>query len=93
VGFAASSLAVLGFLLVSALVAGRIVSSSITALIVGCVATVALLLLSLSATVLSILVIDLARNMRLLIQRTDRSPAQVHNTKNQSRASLSQPAG
>jgi hypothetical protein len=93
VGFAASSLAVLGFLLVSALVAGRIVSSSITALIVGCLATVALLLLSLSATVLSILVIDLARNMRLLIQQTDRSPAQAHNTKNQSRASLSQPAG
>jgi hypothetical protein len=93
VGFAASSLSVLGFLLVSALVRGHIVSSSITALIVGCVATIAFLLLSLSATVLIILVVDLARNMRLLIQQTDRNPVPTTDTKNQSRTSLSQPAG
>jgi hypothetical protein len=93
VGFAASSLSVLGFLLIRALVAGQILSSSITALIVGCVATIAFLLLSLSATVLIILLVDLARNVRLLIQQNDRNPAGTIDTKNSSRTSLSQPVG
>ena len=92
-GFAASSLAVLGFLLVNALVAGHILSSSITALIIGCVGTIAFLLLSLSATVLIILVIDLGRSLRVLIQQTDRNPARAVETKNQARTSLSQPVG
>ena len=92
-GFAASSLAVLGFLLVTPLVAGQTLSSSITALIIGCVGTIAFLLLSLSATVLIILVIDLGRSVRVLIQQTDRSPARPIETKNQVRTSLSQPVG
>ncbi len=92
-GFAASSLAVLGFLLLSALVAGHILSSSITALIIGCVGTIAFLLLSLSATVLIILVIDLGRSLRVLIQQTDRNPARAIETKNQARTGLSQPVG
>ena len=59
-GFAAASLSVLGFLLVRALVAGEITSSSVTALIIGCVGTVAFLLISLSATALTVLLVDLA---------------------------------
>ncbi len=92
-GFAASSLAVLGYLLISALVAGRALSSSITALIIGCVGTVAFLLLSLSATVLIILVIDLGRSVRVLIQQTGRNPARTIDTNSQARTSLSQPVG
>jgi hypothetical protein len=44
--FGTSSLSFLGFLLVRALVGGQIIDSSITSLIVGCVGTVAFLLLS-----------------------------------------------
>ncbi len=91
VGFAASSLSVLGFFLVRALVAGQTLSSSITALLIGCVGTVAFLLLSLSATVLIILLVDLARSVRLLIQQTERNPPAPIDSKNQSRTGLSQP--
>jgi hypothetical protein len=93
VGFAASSLSVLGWLLVSAMVVGQGVSSSITALIVGCVGTIAFLLLSLSATVLIILLVDVARNVRVLIQQFDRNPVQAIDTKSQRPTTLSQPAG
>ena len=93
VGFAAFSLLVLGVLLISALVAGRMVSSSITALIVGCVATVAFLLLSISATVLFSLLVDLARNVRVLIQQSERGPARPIGDKNQTRGGVSQPVG
>jgi hypothetical protein len=92
-GFATSSLAVLGFLLISALVAGHALSPSITALIIGCVGTVAFLLLSLSATVLIILVIDLGRSVRVLIQQTGQNPARVIDSKKHARTSLSQPVG
>jgi hypothetical protein len=71
-GFGTSSLAVLGFLLVRALVAGQIMDSSITALIVGCVGTVAFLLLSVSATALIVLLVDLGRNLRRLIVNSTR---------------------
>jgi hypothetical protein len=73
-GFAAASLSVLGFLLVRAVVGGHILSSSITALILGCVGTIAFLMLSLSATVLIVLLVDLARNVRQLIQHAERNP-------------------
>ena len=91
-GFAASSLSVLGFLLMRALVVGQILSSSTAALLVGLVGTIAFLLLSLSATALIMLLIDLARNMRLLIQQHERAHAgpTIH-VRNQSRTGLSQP--
>jgi hypothetical protein len=92
-GFAASSLAVLGFLLISALVAGHALSSSITALIIGCVGTVAFLLLSLSATVLIILVIDLGRSVRVLIQQTGGNATRAIDTKTHARTGFSQPVG
>ena len=53
-GFATSSLVVLGFLLFRALVAGSTVSSSITALIIGCVGTIAFFMITLSASVLTV---------------------------------------
>jgi predicted Zn finger-like uncharacterized protein len=90
-GFAASSLSVLGFLLARALVGGHILSSSITALIVGCVGTVAFLLLSLSATALIVLLIDLARNVRQLIQQADRNLGGQVDAGAQNRSRLSQP--
>jgi hypothetical protein len=77
-GFAAASLLVLGFLLVWSLIVGQILSSSIAALIVGCVGTIAFLLLSISATALIFLLIDLARNVHRLIHQagpTVRVPA------------------
>ena len=93
VGFAAGSLAVLGFLLLSAILAGRVLSPSITALIIGCFGAIAFLLLSLPATVLVILLVDLARNVRLLIQQTVRTPAGAIDPAGQSRTSLSHPVG
>ncbi len=93
VGFAAFSLLILGVLLITTLVAGRTVSSSITALIVGFVATVAFLLLSISATMLFSLLVDLARNVRVLIQQSERGPGRPIDAKNQTRAGISQPVG
>jgi hypothetical protein len=90
-GFATASLAVLGFLLVRALVAGQIMSSSVTALIIGCVGTIAFLLISLSATALTVLLVDLARNVRMLIQQADRNPVSPVAPENQDRTRLSQP--
>jgi hypothetical protein len=92
-GFAAASLGVLGFLLVRALVAGHTMSSSVTALIIGCVGTIAFLLISLSATALTVLLVDLARNVRMLIQQADRNSIGPINAKNQDRTRLSQPVG
>jgi hypothetical protein len=89
-GFATVSLAVLGFLLVRALVAGHIMSPSVTALIIGCVGTIAFLLISLSATALTVLLVDLARNVRMLIQQADRNPAGAVTPQNQDRTRLSQ---
>jgi len=71
-GFGTSSLAVLGFFLVRALVGGQIINASITALIVGCVGTVAFLLLSVSATASILLLVDLGRNVRRLIASSNR---------------------
>jgi hypothetical protein len=71
-GFGTSSLAVLGFLLVRALWGGAVIDSSITALIVGCVMTVAFMLLSVSATVLVALLVDLGRSLRQLLIQSNR---------------------
>jgi len=71
-GFGTSSLGVLGFFLVRALVSGQIINASITALIVGCVGTVAFLLLSVSATALILVLVDLGRNVRRLIVSSNR---------------------
>ena len=57
-GFGTSSLAMLGFFLVRSLVVGQIIDSSITTLIVGCVLTIAFVLLSVSATALIVLLVD-----------------------------------
>jgi hypothetical protein len=73
VGFGALSLAVLCFLLVSAINNGQTVSRSITALIVGCVGLVAFLLLSLTATALHLLLVDLLRIVRRLRSHSDQS--------------------
>jgi hypothetical protein len=92
-GFAALSLTVLGFLLARALVAGDIMSSSVTALIIGCVGTIAFILISLSATALTVLLVDLARNVRTLIQQADRTSVAQVVPKTQDRTRLSQPVG
>jgi hypothetical protein len=92
-GFTASSLSLLGFLLLRALVAGHLVSSSTTALIIGCIGTIAFLLLSLSATALILLLVDLARNVRLLIEHRDRNLSMPADAANQSRSRLSHPVG
>jgi hypothetical protein len=63
-GFAAASLSVLGFLLVRALVAGEVMHTSITALIVGCLGTIAFLLLSMTAAALVVLLADLGKTIR-----------------------------
>jgi len=72
-GFGPSSLAVLGFFLVSALVRGHSIDSSITALIVGCLGMVAFLLLSVSAAALIVLLVDLGRTLRRLVDRSNRN--------------------
>jgi hypothetical protein len=90
-GFAAASLAVLGFLLVRALVAGVTMSSSVTALIIGCVGTIAFLLISLSATALTVLLVDVSRNVRTLIQQSDRQSGGQPPSNNPDRTRLSQP--
>ncbi len=90
-GFAAASLSVLGYLLARAIVSGEILSSSTTALILGCVGTIAFLLLSLSATALIVLLVDLAKNVRQLIQQTEQSSATPGDRSGRSRPRLSQP--
>jgi hypothetical protein len=72
-GFVVASFAVIGFFLVRAMV-GQTVSFSTTAVVIGCVVTVALLLLSLSATALCFLLLDLGRNIRQLIVLADLNP-------------------
>jgi len=71
-GFGTSSLAMLGFFLVRALVGGQIINSSITTLMVGCIVTVAFVLLSVSATALIVLLVDLGRNLRRLTAHSNR---------------------
>jgi len=91
IGFAAASLSVLGFLLARTIVGGQILSSSTTALILGCVGTIAFLLLSLSATALIVLLVDLARNVRRLIEQAERNPATPGDQPGQNHPKLSHP--
>jgi hypothetical protein len=65
-GFAASTLSVLGFLLLSALAGGPIVDAPITALIVGCVGMVAFVLLTVSVAAVVALLADLGKKLRQL---------------------------
>jgi hypothetical protein len=65
-GFAAASLGVMGYFLLRPLVGGATVGSSTTALVVGCIGTIAFLLLSLAATTLNLRLVELARNVRQL---------------------------
>jgi hypothetical protein len=90
-GFAVASLAVLGFLLVRALVSGDFMSSSVIALIIGCVGTIAFLWISLSATALTVLLVDLSRTVRMLIQQSDRQAVGQTPAQNQDRTRFSQP--
>jgi hypothetical protein len=64
ISFGGLSLAVLGFFLVSALTAGRAINSEILAIVVGVIGTVAFLLLSIEATTLLAVVLELARHMQ-----------------------------
>jgi hypothetical protein len=90
-GFTAASLSVLGFLLLRALAGGQILSASITALVLGCVGTIAFLLLSLSATALTVLLVDLVRNVRQLVQHAERSAAVPQEPPARKRQKLSHP--
>jgi hypothetical protein len=92
-GFGVASLGVLAFLLVKALVSGPIISASVTALLIGCVGMIAFLLISLSATALTVLLVDLARSVRMLIQQTERHVVGPIDEKRREQARLSQPVG
>ncbi len=72
-GFAACSLSILGYFLIRAVVAGHVIHTSITALIVGCVGTIAFLLLSISVAALVALLVDLGKNMHHMSLRAERS--------------------
>jgi hypothetical protein len=71
-GSVALSLLVIGVLLVRAFLGGSNIHSSTTALIFGFVGTIAFLLVSFMMTVLSLLLVDLARNTRRLRIHADR---------------------
>src|SRR5262249_23036603 len=71
-GFGTFSLAVLTFLLVRAVAGGAVIDLSITGLIVGCLTAVALILLSVSATVLIVVLADLGRSLRRLALESNR---------------------
>jgi hypothetical protein len=66
IGFGAFSLVVLGFFLAREILGGQTIGVSVTLLIVGCVGMIAFLLLSLTVTALSLLLADLAKNVRQL---------------------------
>jgi hypothetical protein len=71
--FGALALALLSFLLVRTLSGSLGLDSSVSALVVALVGTMAFLLISLIATVLIVLLVDLARNIRRLRIHADRS--------------------
>jgi hypothetical protein len=72
-GFGTLSLVGLGFLLVRALTGRPILDSSFSALVVGLIGTIAFVFLSLTTTVLSLLLVDLARNLRRLKDQAERN--------------------
>jgi hypothetical protein len=91
-GFGAAALCVMGYFLCRPLVGGTTVSSSTTALIVGCVGTIAFLLLSLATTTLSLLLVDLGRNIRQLMRQADVEPQPTDEQSRPTNAGLSRSA-
>jgi hypothetical protein len=77
-GLGALALLMIGVFLVRAFLGRPDLSSSITALILGFVGTIAFLLISFMTTALNLLLVDLARNTRRLRIHADRS-AQIAN--------------
>ena len=71
IGFGAISLAVLGYLLASELFGGQSTSASVPLLILGCVGTVAFLLLSVTVTALNRQLADLAKHVRLMRMQSE----------------------
>jgi zinc-ribbon domain len=71
IGFSAISLAVLGYFLASEIFGGRSISASIALMILGCVGTVAFLLLSVTVTALNRQLADLAKHVRLMRIQSD----------------------
>jgi hypothetical protein len=71
IGFSAISLVVLGYFLASEILGGRSISASIALMILGCVGTVAFLLLSVTVTALNRQLADLAKHVRLMRIQSD----------------------
>lgn len=88
--FGAASLAVMGYFLVRPLLGGHSLSSSATALVVGCVGTVAFLLLTFTATTLNILLLDLGKNVRQLMVQSKLGAGTGADRSRQNRTGLSQ---
>ncbi len=91
-GFGGVSLGVIGYFLVRPLVGGAAVSSSTTALILGCIGTIAFLLLSVAATTLNYLLLDLGNNVRQLMRQANLRPQAARDRTSQNPASFSRTA-
>ena len=90
-GVGVASIAALGFFLVRA-IAGQTINVSTTAVVIGCVAMVALLLLSLTASALCLLVLAMGRTIRQLIALADLNPKSTVTGVSKGRAGLSRTA-
>jgi hypothetical protein len=75
--FGGVSLIILSYFLFRPLLGGESVTSSTTALVVGCVGIIAFLLLSFTASAFYLLLLDLGRNMRQLNLQANRRPNSV----------------
>lgn len=73
-GFGGASLIVLSYFLFRPLLGGESVTSPTTALVVGCVGTIAFLLLSFTATAFYLLLLDVGKNVRQLNLQANRRP-------------------
>jgi hypothetical protein len=92
-GFATISLFVLAGMLLSSLVGGPIIDISSIALIVGCVGTIAFLLLTLPLAALVALLADLGKSLRQLHFRSDGSLPSAAERTASSRRDLSRSIG
>jgi hypothetical protein len=92
-GFTATSLLLLGYLLVRSLAGGPIIHPSITALLVGCVGTIAFLLLSLSMAAVVALLADLGRSVRTMNLHAARNLRSVGEPARRNRPTLSRSVG
>jgi hypothetical protein len=91
-GFGAASLTVLGYFLVRPLVGGESLTSSTTTLVVGCVGTIAFLLLSVTATAFYVVRVDLGKNVRQLNLQANPRPQSLVNRARDSQPHLSRTA-